>query len=113
MVKVPISLFADEHIPEVLVSQLRKSGIDATSVYREDMKGSPDDEVLEKAISQDRALLTVDKDFVSGLEKKYDHRGIIKFKERYKIGEMLRDVQKVVSTLSEDEIKGTVIYLPW
>jgi hypothetical protein len=108
-----LSLLADEHIPAVLVEQIRKTGIDIVSVRELEIKGAPDRKILQTATKQGRAVLTLDKDFISALEQEYDHNGIIKFKKRYNIGDMLHDIQRVNATLTPDELENTIIYLPW
>jgi predicted nuclease of predicted toxin-antitoxin system len=55
-------LLADENISPDLVTRLRAAGHDVTSV-REAARGIPDPGVLEIAASEDRVLLTEDKDF--------------------------------------------------
>ncbi|MFO7793913.1 MAG: DUF5615 family PIN-like protein [Candidatus Nanohaloarchaea archaeon] len=107
-----LKLLADENIPNAVVDQLDKTNIDVISVNGL-MKGGSDVEVFEKAVEDERAVLTIDKDFVSGLEEEFKHYGIIKFRERYRIGRMVKDVQKVNSTLSSEELNGTIVYLPW
>jgi predicted nuclease of predicted toxin-antitoxin system len=57
-----LHLLADENIPASALAALRARGHDVQSI-REDAPGSSDDEVLRRAISEKRLLLTFDKDF--------------------------------------------------
>lgn len=53
---------ANENVPLSVVKGLREDGHD-TAWIREDAPGSPDDRVLDRAVREDRILLTFDKDF--------------------------------------------------
>lgn len=55
-------LLADENLPGYMVEALRRLGHDVTWV-RLDAPGSLDERVLERAASEDRVLVTADKDF--------------------------------------------------
>ena len=55
---------ADENIDSALIDWLRGQGHDVLSV-RETARGASDHEVLDKAVQEDRVLLTADKDFGS------------------------------------------------
>jgi predicted nuclease of predicted toxin-antitoxin system len=53
---------ADENIPAVAIAALRARGHDVQSI-REEAPGSGDDEVLARARTENRLLITFDKDF--------------------------------------------------
>ena len=55
-------LCANENIPEACVVRLRQAGHDVLWI-RETTPGSPDNVVLARAASEDRLLITFDKDF--------------------------------------------------
>ncbi len=55
-------MLADENVPTDVVSALRSNGHDLTWM-REAGPGSPDDLVLQRALAEDRIVLTFDKDF--------------------------------------------------
>jgi predicted nuclease of predicted toxin-antitoxin system len=56
------SILADENIPRATVMLLRKAGMDVCSAS-EDMPGAKDTALLERARSEERLLLTFDRDF--------------------------------------------------
>ena len=56
------SVLADENVPLVAVKVLREAGLDVRSAS-EDMPGAADVAVLGRARSEDRLLLTFDRDF--------------------------------------------------
>lgn len=55
-------LLADENVPLASVRALRSAGHDTASIA-EEAPGSPDRAVLERAVAEDRILLTFDRDF--------------------------------------------------
>ena len=55
-------LLADENFPRVLVEQLRSAGHDVVWA-RTDCPGSRDTDLLERAETEARVVLTLDKDF--------------------------------------------------
>jgi predicted nuclease of predicted toxin-antitoxin system len=57
-----MQLIADENFPLVSVRLLRQSGYDITSVT-EDSPGIEDPEVLARAVSEQRIILTFDRDY--------------------------------------------------
>jgi len=57
-----LRFFADESCDFAIVRRLRSIGFDVRAVV-EDMPGKPDPEILKTAVSENRILLTEDKDF--------------------------------------------------
>jgi predicted nuclease of predicted toxin-antitoxin system len=53
---------ADENVSRLVIEQLRAAGFDAASV-RETRPGAPDKDILDAADSDDRVLITEDRDF--------------------------------------------------
>jgi predicted nuclease of predicted toxin-antitoxin system len=57
-----IRFLADENVSRLVVERLRAAGFDVASV-RETRPGAPDKDVLDEADSDDRVLVTEDRDF--------------------------------------------------
>jgi predicted nuclease of predicted toxin-antitoxin system len=55
-------ILADENCDAVLVTRLQKAGHDVAHIL-EKKPGTPDDEILETAVAEDRILLTNDLEF--------------------------------------------------
>jgi predicted nuclease of predicted toxin-antitoxin system len=53
---------ADENVSRLVIERLRAPGFDVASV-RETMPGASDKDVLDEAASDDRVLVTEDRDF--------------------------------------------------
>jgi predicted nuclease of predicted toxin-antitoxin system len=57
-----VKFLADENFPVPSIALLRSRGFDVASI-REDNRGAPDDIVLQRAVSEQRVLLTLDRDY--------------------------------------------------
>jgi predicted nuclease of predicted toxin-antitoxin system len=53
----------DENLPDEFARILRSAGLDAESVAEERLSGSPDETVLDRSRTEQRALITLDLDF--------------------------------------------------
>jgi predicted nuclease of predicted toxin-antitoxin system len=72
-----VKLLVDEGVDFPIVEHLRGCGYDVDSIL-EDNPGIPDREVLDRAVSDDRILVTSDKDF-----------GDMVFRQQYAVGGVL------------------------
>ncbi|MEG4059080.1 MULTISPECIES: DUF5615 family PIN-like protein [unclassified Microcoleus] len=71
-------LYAGEHFPRQVVQNLRSLGHDVPTVQEAGNAGLPDEDVLAFAITDNRAVLTVNRrDFFQLHNLKPDHCGII------------------------------------
>ncbi len=76
------------------------------------MKGVSDDQVMKVAIDENRTIVTMDRDFVSELDEKSGHEGIILFTELLPIGKMIQEIQKAIDILELEDIRNTKQFLP-
>lgn len=111
----PLKLFLDEHIWQGLTKALHAQGYDALHVIEAGREGMADDLQLEFATRQNRALLTYNIKHFSPLaalwyETGRDHAGII-LSEELAQGEFLRRVEKLLATLSAEDMKNAVRHL--
>jgi len=68
----------DENLPVELVAMLRNGGHDAMSVTEQGLGGAMDEQVAERCIDEDRAIVSLDLDFAD--IRRYPpsiHRGLI------------------------------------
>ncbi|MBI3362087.1 MAG: DUF5615 family PIN-like protein [Chloroflexi bacterium] len=115
MTGTPLRLYLDEHIWQGLTSALRNLGYDALHVVEAKRESLSDEEQLEFATDQGRAVLTYNaKDFAPMAQLWYeagrDHAGIV-LSEETEPGELLRRVKKLLETVSAEEMKNAVRYL--
>lgn len=55
----------DENLPRSLLAPLRQAGHDATTAREEGLSGSPDRDVLARAGTEQRVLVTLDRGFAN------------------------------------------------
>ena len=55
----------DENFPPSVVDIFNQHGIDASSVFHQNMQGDVDDTVLDVCVKEDRILITFDLDFAN------------------------------------------------
>jgi Domain of unknown function (DUF5615) len=56
--------YADEHVPHPLVLALRARGMDVVTVQERARRAAADADLLTEALSEERAMLTCDADFL-------------------------------------------------
>lgn len=111
----PPKLFLNEHLSPRLSTQLRKHGFDAASSQEAKRLSDTDDEQLEFAVSEQRALVTFNAgDFVR-LHERYlaegkDHWGIILSTEE-SISVLLHRLLRLLNSISADELKNQIRWL--
>jgi predicted nuclease of predicted toxin-antitoxin system len=113
-----IALYLDEDVTHNLALVLRERGYDVISAMDAGLLGYSDDKQLEYAISQGRAVLTYNgTDYVDLATEWFEsgraHPGIILSQQfsKQRFGELLRQVLKLLNSLTRDEMRNQVINL--
>lgn len=104
-----ITLLFDEHLPASTVEELRNRNIDAEAVYETELQSDADKEIREYAEQKEKVIVTQDSDFL----QKDEDVGIIFLTEPLEIGELTRQILKVIQNLQKTEIENSTIYIPW
>jgi Domain of unknown function (DUF5615) len=113
-----LALYIDEDAMDTdLVQALRVRGVDVTTPKESKAEGWTDEQQLELATAQHRALYSFNvKDYMP-LHSRFlgegkSHAGIILAEQRqYSIGEQLRRLLTLVSTKSAEEMRDQVMFL--
>ena len=110
-----VKLYLDENITPTLAVVLRGRGYDVVSVHEVDMRGKNDEEQLEYAISQGRALLTFNARHFAPLAKRYfeagrEHFGIVVSKV-IDLPEMIRLTIKLLNRAQTEELRNSFRWL--
>ena len=112
-----ISLYLDEDISRNLAAMLRAKDFDAISAHELGQTGDQWDDArhLAYAAENGRALLGFNRDDYIVLDHEYrqsgrEHYGIIIAKQ-LPIGELARQVLRLLDSVTADEMKGTFRYL--
>ncbi|HKZ84473.1 MAG TPA: DUF5615 family PIN-like protein [Anaerolineae bacterium] len=111
----PIKLLLDEHIWEGLVEALTQRGYDAVHITHIGQRSIDDEPLLELAAAQGRALLSYNaRHFVPLIRLWYEtgreHAGVI-LSVQLPPAQLLKQVERLLATLSADELKNTVRWL--
>jgi hypothetical protein len=75
-----VLLYSNENFPFLVVAELRRLGHDVTTVHEtgKSNRATPDTEILEFAVSEHRAVLTLNrKHFIALHASRSDHAGIV------------------------------------
>jgi predicted nuclease of predicted toxin-antitoxin system len=113
--KKPPKLLLDEHIWLYLAALLRAQGYEVTHVNEVDLMSTPDDKIMEYAVSKKMAVVTFDmKDYIP-LTIQYvndgkEHYGVVLSKE-LSHGELKRRVTKLLESVTAEELMNMVKYL--
>lgn len=105
-----IKVYADENVEKSVVFSLKEKGFDITSVNIEERKGLTDDDQLDFAIKEGRAILSHDPDFVKICEDK-EHPGILFIPRRRKPEEIVKRVVRILEILDMEDLKGEIIFV--
>jgi predicted nuclease of predicted toxin-antitoxin system len=115
MTNEPIKLLLDEHVWEGLAKALTQRGYDVVHSSNTGQRGMDDEPLLALATTQGRAVLTYNaRHFVPLVRLWYEagrvHAGVL-LSTHLPPGELLRQVERLLATLSAGELKNTVRWL--
>ncbi|MDX1523433.1 MAG: DUF5615 family PIN-like protein [Anaerolineae bacterium] len=110
-----LKLLLDEHIWEGLAETLNQRGYDVIHLNHTTQRGIDDEPLLAYAAAEGRAVLTYNsRDFVPlvrlWFEADQEHAGVI-LSVQLPQGDLLRQTEKLLSTLTANEMKNTVRWL--
>ncbi len=110
-----ISLYTDADVSDLLAQLLRERGFEAASAAEWNGRQLGDEEQLALAADRGHALLTYNRDDFIYLarrwhEERREHAGIVISRQfsRKQTGELLRQVLRLLDTVSADEMWNTV-----
>ena len=115
MTSQPLKLLLDEHIWEGLAEALIQQGYDVVHLNHTTQRGIDDEPLLAYATAEGRAVLTYNsRDFVPLVRLWYEagqeHAGVI-LSVQLPRGELLHQTEKLLDTLTADELKNTIRWL--
>ena len=111
----PPKLHLNEHISWRIAEQLRKLGFDVTSTLELGMVDEDDDVQLAFAVSQQRAVVSINHKHFAPLHDQYaaegkEHWGIILSTEEA-VPVLRRRLLRLLNTVSADELKNQMRWL--
>jgi predicted nuclease of predicted toxin-antitoxin system len=109
---MPLQFHLDENVSRAVAAGLASRHVDITTSRDAQLIGASDDAQLMFAKSNDRVLVTHDDDFTRMHADNPEHSGILYcHKDKYSIGDLIRVLMKIVSELSEDDLRGHLVFL--
>ncbi len=111
-----ISIYFDENVTLELARILTRRGFDVLTARDAGMLGRSDADQLEFAISQERAIVTHNRDDFLDLNSRYlsenkRHFGIIILRRREPVGEMLNRLLDVLNQVTADEMEDQLRFV--
>ncbi|MEX1026992.1 MAG: DUF5615 family PIN-like protein [Candidatus Paceibacterota bacterium] len=109
--------FDADSLERAVVSGMRARGIDATTALEVGMADSSDEEQLEFARADGRVLFSFNISDFQRIHTRYlsqgkTHSGIIlAAQQRYSVGERIGRLQKVVTTISAEDMQSRLEFL--
>ena len=101
----------DEHVPHAIAHALRRRGIDILTLTDAGMLGRPDVEVLARACTEGRVVITQDPDFLRLHDERPDHVGIAYCAQGSStVGQMVASLVLIHEVYTPDEMAGRLEY---
>jgi len=112
-----LALYMDVHIPAPISRQLRLRGVDLLTAQEDGTTTLPDDELLLRAGSFGRVLVTHDIRFKAMAEEWIRQNRafggmIYGHAEGASIGQYVRDLELIAKACSREEFQSLVLHLP-
>ncbi len=104
--------YSDENVPLAVSKSLMKRGINILAVQDSHMLHRDDNAQLSFAISEKRAIITHDSDFLNLITNEASHYGVLFFTKQVNIGQAIEEIEKVYLAYSAEDLKGIVLFLP-
>ncbi len=114
----PVRFYFDNHLPNAVVTELRRRGIDVTTAHQAGRMRVPDDELLRLATADGRVVVTHDENF-KVLVADFQTRGeefaeivycdVAKYQGRF--GLLLQDLLILHGVYTADDMKNNLEYL--
>lgn len=113
---MPLPVYMDVHVPAGVTQALRRKGFDALTAQEDQASRSSDEELLTRATSLSRVLLTQDVDFVAiaarWQQTGQDFTGVVFAPQGTPIGRIIDDAELCLACLSNEELRNRFIHLP-
>jgi hypothetical protein len=114
---VPVTLYADHHVQRAIVVGLRERTVDVLTTVEDGTTSTPDPELLDRALSLGRVLVTYDRDLLAEAQRRQTlgipFPGVVFGRPlRLSIGACIADLELIAKAGEPEEFAGQVLYLP-
>ena len=112
MLEAAIHLYLDENISPKVAVQLRKRGVNATSVHEIGLTGDSDINHLTRAASLQQVLVTCDTDFLVLASTGIEHCGIgFGVQEEMSIGAWVKELELLCKVCRLEDMRNHIEYI--
>ncbi|MBI1935337.1 DUF5615 family PIN-like protein [Candidatus Woesearchaeota archaeon] len=87
-----MKFLADENIDLPAVKALKRLGVDIVSIHDVGMRGHEDEEILDFAKENERAIITQDTDFLRLHAKNFENAGIVFLTKPLDVSELIKEI---------------------
>jgi Domain of unknown function (DUF5615) len=114
---MPLSYYADVHVPSAIVEGLRRRGIDVMTSQEDGTRQASDDELLRRATALGRLLVSQDEDLLdiaaAWQAAGWEYAGLIFAPQGgASIGQYVDDLELVAHCCETSEVAGQIYFLP-
>jgi predicted nuclease of predicted toxin-antitoxin system len=107
-----IKYYFDEHVDPAIAHGLRRRGIDCLTTQEAGNKGLDDLDQLDFALTEQRVIMTYDKDYLVLHGAGTPHAGIVKtLADKYSIGQLIALLELLHQTYTADDMHNHLEYL--
>ncbi len=112
-----IRFYMDVHVPAAITSALRRRGIDVLTSQEDGTREASDDELLSRAASLNRVLVSQDTDLLR-IAHQWQSTGrpfpgvIFAHQQGMSIGQCSADLELIAECCREEELANQVLFLP-
>jgi Domain of unknown function (DUF5615) len=114
---VPGLIYMDVHVPIAVTDGLRRRNIDLLTSQEDGTTQMDDEPLLSRATALGRLLLTQDQDFLR-IAARWQQSGngfvgiLYAQQQGASLGQLVQDVELIVTCADPDELRNRVTYLP-
>ena len=110
-------LYMDVHVPFAITAGLRLRGVDVLSAQQDGAEELPDDRLLDRATTLERAVFTRDVDFLGHAHERQMNgvkfSGVIYAHQlKVSIGQCVADLELIAKVYEPEDMENRVEYLP-
>jgi len=112
-----LKLYFDHHIPKAIALGLHLRKVDVLTAYEDGSHELPDDDLLDRATSLGRVLVTQDDDLLAEAKKRQQagtaFSGVIySHQDDISIGQSIHDLQIITEAGTENDVANLMTFLP-
>jgi hypothetical protein len=112
-----VMLYMDQHVPRAVTAGLRVRGVDVITAYEDGASAFEDPDLLDRATSLNRVLITFDDDLlVEASRRQREGEGfsgvIFAHPLRISVGVLIHDLELIAVVGEAHDLANQVIFLP-